>query len=149
MSARFSNFPSKRKKNGFWLMSVSYPEVAEEDNEQNEIDSDHNNISNKKRKKKEEEAKGNHHRFFLIPFVSKAKRRIVSKITRKPSSPSSSSSGFLKKVCFCGIETSNTNTLEWSSSSIPDRPKGENFTLKILLQTNDFFSKDCNPHLSL
>ncbi|XP_010486069.1 PREDICTED: uncharacterized protein LOC104764270 [Camelina sativa] len=106
------------------------------DNEQNE----------RNEKKKKEEAKGNH-RFFLVPFVSKAKRRVVSKITRRPSSPSSS--GFLKNVCFCGNETSNTHTLEWSSSSNPDRPKGENFTLKVLLQTNDFFSKDCNPHLSL
>ncbi|XP_023641805.1 uncharacterized protein LOC111831500 [Capsella rubella] len=120
-------------------MPVSHPAVAEEDNEQNESGNDNNN-SNKK-EKEEDEAKGNR---FLIPSVSKAKKRIVSKITRK--SFSSPPSGFWKKVCFCG---SNTKTLEWSSSSNPDH-KDENFTtLRVLLQTNDFFSKDCNPHLSL
>lgn len=120
-------------------MPVSYPEVTvvEEDNEHNERDND-NTI---KKKKKKKEAKGNR---FLIPFVSKAKKRIVSKITRNPLSPASS--GFWKRVCFCGAEP--TNSLEWSSSSNPD-PEDVNFTLRVLLQTNDFFSKDSNPHLCL
>lgn len=102
-------------------------------NEQNERDYD-----NKETKKKKKEAIRNR---FLIPFVSK------TKIRRKPSSPNmSSSSGFWKKVCFCGIEA--PNTLEWSSSSNSDL-KDENFSLRVLLQTNDFFSNDCNPHLCL
>lgn len=129
------------------------PEVSvdeeEEDNEQNKRDN-----GNKTKKKKKKEAKGNR---FSIPFVSKAKKRLVSKIRSKPLSlnmssssslpPASASSGFWKKVCFCGIEASDA--LEWSCSSTSD-PKDENFTpemFRVLLQTNDFFSNDCNPHL--
>ncbi|KAL9827767.1 hypothetical protein AtNW77_Chr3g0161031 [Arabidopsis thaliana] len=91
-------------------------------NEQNERDPD--NINNKKKKKESP---------LLIYSVSKAKKRIVSKFRRRPLSPNTSpSSGFWKRVCFCGIE--------------PD-PEDDNFKLRVLLQTNDFFSKDSNPHL--
>lgn len=115
-------------------MPLSDKEVSVEEDE---IDDDN---------KKKKESKGNR---FLIPFVSKAKKRIVSKIRRKPlsPSPSSSSCGFWKKVCFCGTESSNTPV--WSCSSTSDL-KDENFTsenFRVLLQRNDFFSKDCNPHL--
>ncbi|KAL1211784.1 hypothetical protein V5N11_023774 [Cardamine amara subsp. amara] len=129
-------------------MPLSYVEASvdeeEEDDEQNKRDNDNN-----KKKKKKKEAKGN--RLLIFSFL-KSKKRIVSKITRKPlslnmSSSTSASSGFWKYVCFCGIES--PNTLEWSSSCNSD-PKDENFTiemLRVLVQTNDFFSKDCNPHL--
>lgn len=127
-------------------MPLSYVDVLvdeeEEDDEQN-------------KKKKEEDAKENR---MLIFSFSKAKKRIVSKIRRKPlslnmsssslpSASASASSGFWKYVCFCGIES--PSTLEWSSSS-NSGSKDDNFTiemLRVLIQTNDFFSEDCNPHL--
>ncbi|CAH2044483.1 unnamed protein product [Thlaspi arvense] len=130
--------------------------------EQTGVDNDNNKRARRRRKKKKEDddveedgvadgfEKGNQ---LVMPSISKTRKRFVDKFRRKPKSPKRSSSpspssGSRKGGCFSMMRPRRTEEEESPSSPSSD-PNDESFThemLRVMLETNDFCSDDCNPH---
>ncbi|XP_010524827.1 PREDICTED: uncharacterized protein LOC104802769 [Tarenaya hassleriana] len=124
----------------------------------NEDDNDNDKKKKKKKKKKRSrkgygcnDVKSEEGDELVMPSSSKPRKRLSFKIRRKPISPkvcisSSSLSGLWKGCGFCGMKPPETKE---SPSPISD-PNDENFThemMRALLETDDFCSKECNPHV--
>ncbi|CAH8337332.1 unnamed protein product [Eruca vesicaria subsp. sativa] len=121
--------------------------------EQNGVDNDHKTTTRRRKKKKEKEEDENQS---VIPSISKPRKRFIDKFRKKPKSPKRSSSssssrsgGSHKGGCFSLRRRRRTEEEEGSPSSPVSDPNDECFThemLRVMLETNDFFSNDCNPH---
>lgn len=48
---------------------------------------------------------------------------------------------------FCFLQPKVLESLDGSPSSDPNHPNFTNSMLRVLIENNDFYSKDCNPHL--
>ena len=130
-------------------MPGSHGEITVDD--QNGVDNDHKTTRRRKKKKKEEEDYDGieDENQLVMPSISKPRKRFIDKFRKKPKSPkrSSSSSGSRKGGCF-SLRRPRRRTEEEPSSPVSD-PNDECFThemLRVMLETNDFCSDDCNPH---
>ncbi|XP_044473116.1 uncharacterized protein LOC123201604 [Mangifera indica] len=57
--------------------------------------------------------------------------------------------GTSSKVCsFCFMQPQTLDTSDESITSDPNDPKFSNEMLRSLIENNDFYSKECNPHLN-
>lgn len=137
-------------------------------NEQNGVDNDNKKTRTTRKKKKKkndviiigDDDNENSSHQLVMPSITKTRNRFVAKIIRKkPKSPkrcsspppsSSSRSGSRKGSCFRMLRPRRTEDLYDSCASSPTSdPNDESFThemLKAMLETNDFFSNECNPH---
>ncbi|ESQ32176.1 hypothetical protein EUTSA_v10005106mg [Eutrema salsugineum] len=125
--------------------------------EQNRVDNDNKKTGKKKKRKDDAKENGivddfeNRNRL-VLPSISKTRKRFVDKIRKKPKSPkpsSSSRSGSRKGGCFSMMRPRRTEESESSPSSPLSDPNDECFThdmLRVMLETNDFCSNECNPH---
>ncbi|CAG7872203.1 unnamed protein product [Brassica rapa] len=119
--------------------------------EHNGVDNDHNR---RKKKEEEEEEDGiESENQLVMPSISKPRKRFIDKFRKRPKSPkrSSSRSGSRKGGCF-SLRRRRRRTEEGEeeedSSTVSD-PNDECFThemLRVMLETNDFCSNECNPH---
>ncbi|KFK26422.1 hypothetical protein AALP_AA8G246400 [Arabis alpina] len=125
------------------------------DEQHNGVDSDNKKKTTRKKKKRKEEdndfENGNQS---VMPWITKPRKRFLDKIRKKPKSPkqttsSSRSGGSRKGGCFPVVRHPRSRTGEDSCDSPTSDPNDEGFThemLRVMLETNDFCSNDCNPH---
>lgn len=92
-----------------------------------------------------------------MPSISKPKKRFLDKIRKKPKSPKRCFSGSSRKGgCFRVMrhrrtEEDDDNDGGSVSSPVSD-PNDERFThemLRVMIESNDFCSIECNPHRSI
>ncbi|KAF8105424.1 hypothetical protein N665_0157s0015 [Sinapis alba] len=142
-------------------MPGSHVEITVDD--QNGVDNDHKTTTRrrKKKKKKEKEKEEDddvveNENQLVMPSISKPRKRFIDKFRKRPKSPkrsssSSSGSGSRKGGCFSLRRARRTEEEEDGSPSSPvSDPNDESFThemLRVMLETNDFCSNECNPHL--
>ncbi|CAN6877141.1 unnamed protein product [Brassica oleracea] len=137
-------------------MPGSRGEITVDD--QNGVDNDHK----RRRKKKEGEDGTETENQLVMPSISKPRKRFIDKFRKRPksqnqsSSSSSSRSGSRKGGCFSlrrrRRRTEEEEEEEGSPSSPVSDPNDECFThemLRVMLETNDFCSNECNPHRQL
>uniref|UniRef100_A0A1J3D6Z9 Uncharacterized protein n=1 Tax=Noccaea caerulescens TaxID=107243 RepID=A0A1J3D6Z9_NOCCA len=121
-----------------------------------------NNKARRRKKKKKDDAKEvgiadgfEDRNQSVMPSISKPRKRFIDRIRKKPKSPkrssssssSSSRSGSRKGGCFSVMRPRRRE--EDGDSSPTSDPNDESFThemLKVMLETNDFCSDECNPH---
>ncbi|KAF3487429.1 hypothetical protein F2Q69_00056224 [Brassica cretica] len=134
-------------------MPGSRGEITVDD--QNGVDNDHK----RRRKKKEGDDGTETENQLVMPSISKPRKRFIDKFRKRPksqnqsSSSSSSRSGSRKGGCFSlrrrRRRTEEEEEEEGSPSSPVSDPNDECFThemLRVMLETNDFCSNECNPH---
>ncbi|KAG2244429.1 hypothetical protein Bca52824_093706 [Brassica carinata] len=131
-------------------MPGSHGEITVDD--QNGVDNDHRTTTRrKKKKKKENEEDGGieNENQSVMPSISKPRKRFIDKFRKRPKSPNRSRSGSRKGGCFSLRRPRRTEEEDGSPSSPVSDPNDECFThemLRVMLETNDFCSNDCNPH---
>ncbi|KAL1212738.1 hypothetical protein V5N11_021292 [Cardamine amara subsp. amara] len=85
----------------------------------------------------------------LMPSISKPKKQFLDRIRKKPKSPKRCS-GSHKGGCFRVMRHRRTEEDDDDSVSSPvSDPNDERFThemFRVMLETNDFCSVECNPH---
>uniref|UniRef100_A0A6N2KLS1 Uncharacterized protein n=1 Tax=Salix viminalis TaxID=40686 RepID=A0A6N2KLS1_SALVM len=88
----------------------------------------------------------------LFPFI-KPSRLFHKKSTPPPAAANNADCfpGNTSTSCFCfkqppTLESSSTSTTLQSQTSDPNHPDFTFDMLKSLIETNDFYSKECNPH---
>lgn len=86
----------------------------------------------------------------LFPFI-KPNRLFHKKSTPAAASNADCFPGNTSTSCFCfkqppTLEPSSTSTTLQSQPSDPNHPDFTFDMLKSLIETNDFYSKECNPH---
>ncbi|CAN8265246.1 unnamed protein product [Cochlearia groenlandica] len=128
--------------------------------EQNSVDNNNNNTTRRRKKKKKQKKDHDHEHDdddddvrisdeanrIVTPSIRK---RFIAKVRKKPKSAKpSSSSGSRKGGCFSVISKRRTEDDD-DDDPLSD-PNDESFThemLRVMLETNDFFCDDCNPHI--
>ncbi|KAF8095665.1 hypothetical protein N665_0326s0007 [Sinapis alba] len=111
--------------------------------EQNRVDND----NKKTRKKKDDSENGNQ---LVTPLISKPRKQFTDRLRKKQKSRS----GSCKGGCFSVMRPRRTEEEEEEEKGSPSSysaldPNDECFShemLRVMLQTNDFFSDECNPH---
>ncbi|KDP23317.1 hypothetical protein JCGZ_23150 [Jatropha curcas] len=106
-----------------------------------------NNKKNKKKKKKKQQRRGYGcaKEVVLVPFI-KAKNYLKQSRTNNWSSSSSATGNRFDGSCFCLKQPSTLESPADSHTSDPDDPKFTLEMLTTLIEKNDFYSKECNPH---
>ncbi|KAJ0232372.1 Ubiquitin carboxyl-terminal hydrolase-like protein [Hirschfeldia incana] len=113
--------------------------------EQNRVVNDSNKTREKKTKEEDAVENGNQ---LVTPSVSKPRKQFTDRFRKKHKSRSGSSckgGGCFSMMRPRGTEEDGS----LSSSSQPSDPNDECFThdmLRVMLEKNDFFSDECNPH---
>ncbi|KAJ4900626.1 Uncharacterized protein Rs2_14577 [Raphanus sativus] len=136
-------------------MPGSHGEITVDD--QNGVDNnDHKTTTTRRRKKKKKEEDDDgveNENQLVMPSISKPRKRFIDKFRKRPKSPKrqSSSSGSSKGGCFSLRRRRRREEEEedGSPSSPVSDPNDESFThemLRVMLETNDFCSNECNPH---
>ncbi|XP_013647270.2 uncharacterized protein LOC106352138 [Brassica napus] len=112
---------------------------------------EHNGVDNDHNRKKEDGIESENQ--LVMPSISKPRKRFIDKFRKRPKSEkqSSSRSGSRKGGCF-SLRRRRRRTEEGEeeedSSTVSD-PNDECFThemMRVMLETNDFCSNECNPH---
>lgn len=140
-------------------------------NEQNGVDNDTKTKTTTRKKKKKKDVtivddddnEIDSTNQLVMSSISKSRNRFLAKFRKKPKSPKrcsspsppcSTRSGSRKGGCFRVIrprrrEGDGGDDDDSSVSSLVSDPNDERFShemLRVMLETNDFCSDDCNPH---
>ena len=87
-----------------------------------------------------------------FPFRKAKKQLVYSGRQKSKSNSSASCSGKMEGFVGCYLCFKRPQTLESSANSQTSDPNNPAFTyehLKLLIEKNDFYSKECNPHIPI
>lgn len=124
-------------------------------NEQNRVDNDTNTKTTRKKKKKKDVTivdDEDNQLDTTNQLVTKSKNRFIAKFRKKPKSPKGSRKGGCFRVMMRprrrerdGDDDDDADSV----SSLVSDPNDERFShemMRVMLETNDFCSDECNPH---
>ncbi|KAG7556591.1 hypothetical protein ISN44_As11g026080 [Arabidopsis suecica] len=124
-------------------------------NEQNRVDNDTNTKTTRKKKKKKDVTivdDDDNQIDSTNQLVTKSKNRFIAKFRKKPKSPKGSRKGGCFRVMMRPRrrERDGDDDDDGSAVSSPvSDPNDERFShemMRVMLETNDFCSDECNPH---